>query len=122
VAVSLARTAKQKPYSEDEKALVAYLKEKLTGRGVKKYPRDWHLKQLAVARRMLAGPSAPGLEQWKACIDWLFEHQFWGDKVDHLARVEDKWVQFALQNRRQFKTDDQESNRRKELIKKLYLQ
>lgn len=114
-------TKKNKPYTEDEKELVSYLKERLTQRGVKRYPRDWHLKQLAVSRRMLAGATAPTVAQWKTCIDWLLGHQFWGDKIDHLARVEEKWVQFALQNKNKalFRKDDED--KRKELIRKLYL-
>jgi hypothetical protein len=112
---------KNKAFPDNEKNLVAYLKEKLIQRGVKRYPRDWHLKQLSVARRMLSGTSAPDVEQWKKCIDWLFNHPFWNDKIDHLARVEEKWVQFALQNKDKIITESSENDRRKELIKKLYL-
>lgn len=115
-------TRKKKPYTDDEKILVAYLKEKLAQRGVKKFPRDWHLKQLTTARGMLAGPTAPSLEQWKSCIDWLFRHRFWGDKIDHLARVEALWVQYTLQNKNVAGSKSDEANdKRRELIKKLYL-
>lgn len=112
---------KNKPFTDKEKEIVAYLKQKLVERGVKKFPRDWHLKQSAVARGMLAGPAAPTLEQWKECIDWLFKHKFWGDKVDHLSRVEALWVQYALQGSKNQKTDQPDNDKRKELIKKLYL-
>lgn len=110
---------KKKGFTEDEKALVEYLKEKLKQRGVMKFPRDWHLKQLTVARDMLAGEKAPGLEEWKTCIDWLMDHKYWGDKVDHLYRVEALWTQYILQAKKA--PAAQGSDRRKEIIKKLYL-
>lgn len=109
----------RKGFTEEEKALVDYLKEKLRQRGVEKFPRDWHLKQSMVARDMLAGEKAPGLEEWKACIDWLMKHKYWGDKVDHLYRVSSLWPQYILQSKKAPATQD--SDRRRELIKKLYL-
>lgn len=95
-----------RPYSPEEKELVAYFREKLVAAGVDKFPRDWHLKQLATARAMLAAADGPGLEEWKACIDWAFSHPFWGDKVDHLARVQDLWVEYRLKRRRAAWRDD----------------
>ncbi|WP_134214069.1 hypothetical protein, partial [Pelotomaculum propionicicum] len=83
---------KNRPYTEDEKALMKHLKAKLTQAGVTKYPADWHLKQLTIARRMLAGENAPTVAQWQACMDWAFADEFWCDKVDHLARVEGLWA------------------------------
>lgn len=111
---------KKQGFTEDEKALVEYFKDKLRQRGVEKFPRDWHLKQLTVARDMLAGENAPGLEEWKACIDWLFAHKYWGDKTDHLYRVAALWPQYILQAKKQLEKSG-DTNRRKELIKKLYL-
>ena len=92
-------------FSDIEKALVDYLKSKLATHGIKKFPRDWHLKQLSTARNMLAGDNAPSLEQWKACIDWCFKEPFWKDKVDHLARVEALWPKYCLQERKPSKKD-----------------
>lgn len=114
---------KKRGFTEDEKALVEYLKDKLKQRGVLKLPRDWHLKQSTVARDMLAGEKAPSLEEWKACIDWLMGHKYWGDKVDHLYRISSLWAQYILQAKRTDHTvkGSQESDRRKEIIKKLYL-
>ncbi|MEW6423154.1 MAG: hypothetical protein AB1523_00160 [Bacillota bacterium] len=106
----------KKPYTE-EKALVEYLKAKLESRGVLKLPRDWHLRNLSVARTMLDGENAPSVEEWKACIDWAFAHEFWGDKVDHLARVANLWPKYVLQKR----GGKQGRARKKELIKQLYL-
>lgn len=114
-------TRKNKPYTDDEKSLVAYLKEKLAQRGVKKLPRDWHLKQLTTARRMLAGEDPPSVEQWKSCIDWLFKHKYWGDKIDHLARVEDLWVQYSLQKKSSAYSESENDDKRRALLKKLYL-
>jgi hypothetical protein len=111
-------------YKEEEKILVAYLKEKLKARGILKFPRDWHLKNLSVARTMLDGENAPSVEEWKACIDWAFAHKYWGDKTDHLARVINLWPSYVLQNKKPKGDDariDQEQERRKELIKKLYM-
>lgn len=84
-------------YTEAEKALVSYLKEKLAARGVVKFPRDWHLKQLSTTRNMLAGDKAPALEKWCRCIDWAFNDSFWCSKVDHLARIEALWPKYMLQ-------------------------
>ncbi|SHJ59756.1 hypothetical protein SAMN02745219_02911 [Desulfofundulus thermosubterraneus DSM 16057] len=107
-------------FSDEEKALAEYLKEKLKLRGVHKFPRDWHLRQMAVARTMLAGENAPSVEDWKACIDWLFRHPYWGDKVDHLARVLDLWPRYVLQARNH-RQDDEERERKRALLKSLYL-
>jgi hypothetical protein len=89
---------KPKPtcFTDEEKALVEYLKSRLKSRGVEKYPRDWHLKQLSVARDMLSGETAPTVEQWEACMDWLFNDEFWGDKIDHLSRVLALWPKYVL--------------------------
>ena len=110
-------------YKEEEKVLADYLKEKLKARGVLKFPPDWHLRNLSVARTMLAGPDAPSVDQWKICIDWAMEHEFWNDKVDHLARVFNLWPQYVLQHKRiNAKTkEEQENKHKKEIIKKLYL-
>lgn len=90
-------------FTEQEKDLVQYLKDKLIARGVKKFPRNWHLLQLSVARNMLAGDNAPSLDNWKACVDWCFKDKFWRDKIDHLARVETLWTKFCLQGGRKAK-------------------
>lgn len=89
-------TRKSKAYTETEKALVEHLKAKLAQAGVTKYPADWHLKQLTMARRMLAGEAAPALEEWQACIDWAFSDKYWRDKVDHLARIMALWPKYKL--------------------------
>ncbi|MCL6612611.1 MAG: hypothetical protein K6T66_13840 [Peptococcaceae bacterium] len=109
---------KSRGFSENEKALVEYFKEKLKQRGVLKFPRDWHLKQLTVARDMLAGPDAPDLEEWKGCINWLFAHKYWGDKTDHLYRVASLWPQYILQSKKRI---EENGGKRRELIKRLYL-
>lgn len=93
----MAEKTKGKPFTDDEKALVAGLKEKLGAAGVSKFPQDWHLKQLSTARRMLAGDNAPTLQEWLACIDWAFSDAYWQDKVDHLARVMALWPKYKLQ-------------------------
>ena len=40
-------------YSEDDKAVANYLKNKLKERGVTALPRNWHLKEYAIAQRLL---------------------------------------------------------------------
>jgi len=115
---------KNKSYTETEKALVAYLKKALEARGVRKFPRDWHLKQLSCARTMLDGPAAPTLEEWQACIDWAQAHSFWRDKIDHLARISWLWTQYCLQKKRDSKPGTnaiEEKKRRKQFIKSLYM-
>ncbi|NLI14561.1 MAG: hypothetical protein GX425_18570 [Peptococcaceae bacterium] len=112
-------------FTEDEKSLVEYLKEKLSVRGVKKLPRDWHLKQLSTARGMLAGENAPTVAQWQACMDWAFADEFWCDKVDHLARVEGLWAKYVLQQNKKLKGKTPEEIARKEkekaFIRSLYI-
>ena len=87
---------KNKPFSDEEKALVTALKECLNAAGVNKFPADWHLKQLSTARRMLAGESAPDMAEWLACMKWAFDHPYWQDKVDHLARILALWPKYKL--------------------------
>ncbi|MCR4442944.1 MAG: hypothetical protein QHH10_11985 [Peptococcaceae bacterium] len=89
-------STKKTAFTDQEKELVGYFKVQLKSRGINKFPRDWHLKQLSTARDMLAGSTAPTLEQWKACIDWAFCDRYWKDKVDHLARILALWPQFVL--------------------------
>ena len=116
---------KNKPYTKNEKALMAYFKKALEARGVRKFPRDWHLKQLSCARTMLEGENAPNLEEWRACIDWALVHPFWHDKIDHLARISWLWTQYCLQEKRGSKPGTnntmEEKERRKQLIKSLYM-
>lgn len=115
-----AKKRRARPYTEEEKALVEYLKDKLKARGVTKFPRDWHLKQLSVARTMLDGDQAPTVEQWKGCIDWAFSHPYWGDKIDHLARISWLWTQYVLRGHHK-KAGDPDRERRRQLLKSLYL-
>lgn len=115
-------TRKSKPYTDDERRLVEYFKEQLRARGILKFPRDWHLKQLSTARVMLAGPDAPSVDQWKYCIDWCFAHEFWGDKVDHLARVESPWTKYVLQARKPAPAGaGKASDKEREILRRLYL-
>jgi len=114
---------KKTEFTESEKNLVEYLKEKLAARGIKKFPRDWHLRQLSTARLMLAGENAPSLDEWKDCIDWLFSHEYWGDKVDHLARVEGLWTKYVLQGNKSVENANirAEKEKKKAFIKSLYI-
>lgn len=114
-------TTKSKPYTDDEQRLVEYFKEQLKARGIKKFPRDWHLKQLSTARNMLAGENAPTLDEWKSCIEWCFAHEYWGDKVDHLARVEYLWTKFILQARKKPCWPGQDEDKKKAFIRSLYI-
>lgn len=93
-------------FTEQEKLLVDYFKSKLVAFGITKFPRDWHLKQLSIARNMLAGDNAPSLEEWQNCIEWCFKDPYWKDKVDHLARVEALWPKYCLQVRKPKKEND----------------
>jgi len=118
-------TPTARPYSEDEKTLVEHFRQALKARGVNRVPRDWHLKQLATARAMLAGENAPSLDDWKACIDWvLTKEPYWRDRVDHLARVEALWPRFVLQARRpgpgRGSHNEKERQIIREMIRKLY--
>lgn len=90
--------SKRNDFSQEEKELVAYFKDKLKSRGITKFPRDWHLKQLSVARYLLSGDKPPSLDEWKSCIDWAFGDPYWGDKVDHLARIEALWPKYMLKH------------------------
>ncbi|MEW6540594.1 MAG: hypothetical protein AB1402_03115 [Bacillota bacterium] len=108
-------------YAEDEKALVNYLKEALKKRGVLRFPRDWHLRQLATARVMLAGRNAPSLDEWRKCIDWAFTEPYWKNRIDHLARIEGLWPRYVLQARPGTGGDSRDRKKEREMIKKLYL-
>ncbi|GBF34119.1 hypothetical protein DCCM_3231 [Desulfocucumis palustris] len=110
-------------YTDEEKALVEYLKSKLISRGIVKFPRDWHLKQLSSARYMLAGDNAPNLDEWKACIDWCLADKFWCDKVDHLAAVERLRTKYSLQGNKAgglIKSINDEK-KKSEMLDKLYM-
>lgn len=88
------RPKKKEPkYSEDDKAVANHLKEKLKERGVTALPRNWHLKEYAVAQRLLKKSDVSELKQ---CIDWLFTDSFWHDKVDSLLAVERRLPKFQL--------------------------
>ena len=101
-------------FSVEQKELVAYFKDKLKSRGITKFPRDWHLKQLSVARYLFTGDKPPSLAELKSCIDWAFEHQFLGYKVDHLATVERVWIEFKLKNsKRDQEQQEKEAKRKK---------
>lgn len=97
-------------YTAEEKELVRYFREQLRARGVDYFARDWHLRQLTVARRLLAG--GPALEDWKDCIRWALSDVYWRDKVDHLACVERLYPKYALRA---------EKERKKKLIRSLYV-
>lgn len=92
-----------------------YFRQALKVRGVNRVPRNWHLKQLATARAMLAGENAPTVEEWKACIDWAFEEPYWKDRIDHLARIEALWPRFVLQCKKV------RGDKKSEILRKLYL-
>lgn len=80
-------------YSEDAKAVANYLKEKLQVKGVTAFPRDWHLKEYAVAHRLL---QKSNVNELKGCIDWLFNDDYWCDKVDSLLAVERQLPKYQL--------------------------
>lgn len=107
-------------YTDEERLLVDYLKAKLLARGVKRLPRDWHLKQLSMARVMLSGDNSPSLDEWKACIDWCFNHKYWSDKVDHLARADNLWTKYVLQARGASKEEPRAAAKKKAFIRSLY--
>ncbi len=88
------KTTKKPKYSEDDKAIANYLKEKLQSQGVTAFPRDWHLKEYAVAHRLLKSSNALEL---KGCIDWLFEDEYWHNKTDSLLVVERQLPKYQLQ-------------------------
>jgi len=84
---------KEPKYSEDDKAVANYLKNKLKERGVTALPRNWHLKEYAIAQRLLKKSSVSELRE---CINWLFTDDFWHDKVDSLLTVERQLPKFQL--------------------------
>jgi len=88
------KTIKKPKYSDDDKAIANYLKEKLQNQGVTVFPRDWHLKEYAVAHRIL---KKSNVFELKGCIDWLFEDEYWHDKTDSLLVVERQLPKYQLQ-------------------------
>jgi hypothetical protein len=88
------KTTKKPKYSEDDKAIANYLKEKLQNQGVTAFPRDWHLKEYAVAHRLLKSSNVLEL---KGCIDWLFKDEYWHNKTDSLLVVERQLPKYQLQ-------------------------
>lgn len=84
---------KEPKYSEEDKSVANHLKHKLKERGVTALPRNWHLKEYAVAKRLLKKSSVTEL---KECIDWLFSDEYWHDKIDSLLVVERQLPKFQL--------------------------
>lgn len=83
-------------YSEDDKAVANYLKEKLQKRGVTALPRNWHLKEYAIAQRLLKKSTVSEL---RGCIDWLFSDEYWHDKIDSLLVVERQLPKYQLKTK-----------------------
>lgn len=66
------------------KHLVDGFQRRLKARGVTVFPRDWHLKAHASAKRLLASVS---MDEAEALVDWALAHPFWGTKISDLHRV-----------------------------------
>jgi hypothetical protein len=70
--------------SPEAKRLADGLKQRLKDRGVTVFPRDWHLKAQASAKRLLATLST---DEAEALMDWALAHPFWGTKISDLYRI-----------------------------------
>lgn len=75
-----------------------YLKEALRTRGMRTFPRDWHLKARSKAATLLrAGLSSRELRD---LIDWCLTHPFWHDKITSMDKVADLVGQWQQQQGR----------------------
>ncbi len=81
-------------YSDEDKAIACYLKDKLVANGVTVFPKDWLLKNYSTAHRLLNMASS---DEIKDCIDWLFSDRYWHDKIDSLLVVERQLAKYQMQ-------------------------
>lgn len=82
---------RSKSPSEDAKETARYLREKLESYGVDHFPRDWLLKNYAIADRLLNNIPKADL---MACIDWAMAEQFWRAKTNDMLSIERAYMQF----------------------------
>lgn len=82
---------RSKSPSEDAKETAKYLREKLESYGVDHFPRDWLLKNYAIADRLLNNIPKADL---MACIDWAMAEQFWRAKTNDMLSIERAYMQF----------------------------
>lgn len=87
--------------SAEAKEAAAYLKQKLTERGVTVFERDWNLKNSAVAETLLRDGLSP--EDLHALIDWCLADAFWGNKIHDLLKVRDLAPRWQQQRQKQKK-------------------
>lgn len=79
--------------------LVRALKRALEERGVAQgLPRDWHLRELGIARRLLA-KGIPA-EEWEACMAWGFRDPWWSERLVSLGMLERIWPRYRMASRR----------------------
>ena len=95
----------QNKYSVGASEVTTLLKSRLLEKGVT-LPRDWHLKSLPVAERLLARIS---LDEIKACIEWAVKDRYWGAQVDSMSTIERALPKYQLSRQQQ---DNHFSDRR----------
>ena len=79
--------------------LVNYFADALYGlHGIAK-TREWRIKQLAVAKKVLKVYKLTLLE-WKEAIDYFIAQEFWQDKLNSLKQVENNIHQYTAKAKR----------------------
>lgn len=81
-------------FTDDEKFIAEYLKEKLQQKGVTAFPRNWHLKQYSTAKSLLKKVTQKEVLE---CIDWALNDPYWRDKVDGLQTISKILPKYQLQ-------------------------
>ena len=84
--------------------LVNYLSDALYHlHGIPK-TRDWRLKQLAIAKRLL-NTYKYTLKEWKEAVDYFKGQEFWQDKLNSLKQIENNLHQFIAKFRQAKQTN-----------------
>jgi len=87
------KNKQQNKYSVGANEVTALLKSRLLEKGLV-LPRDWHLKSLPVAERLLVKVS---IDELTACIKWVLADKYWSTQVDSMSTVERALPKYQLQ-------------------------
>ncbi|HBC94354.1 MAG TPA: Replication protein O [Pelotomaculum sp.] len=86
------KNKQQNKYSVGAREATDLLKTRLKEKGIT-LARDWHLKSLPVAERLLQGVD---LDDLKACIEWAIKDQYWSKQVDSMSTIERALPKYQL--------------------------
>ena len=88
--------AKKKPkFSKETRELSNYLRKKIEELGIDLFPRDWTLKNMSTAKRLL---SVRPFSYWLEIIDWGMDNPYWKTRIFMLKDVE--WAATEYERKR----------------------